>query len=517
MKKRMLKIIATVLSLVLVFSCVSTGAVALNKDGITVDELKGYVAIDVIVNNSQTAAVVALQNQEDSTVSFAITTNGTDYTFIDLIQFLDSHHDVLEIAGYTVMNDDFVFLLKSYLVEEIWSPEDNEYYYNYEIMATTVVSTKDGVNLTSKIENFDNWPMADGYDSELYTYFGLFDVVGNRLIYANMAFTDLSGESEFYARDIYFFTSDLENWNYNNGYKDIKYDYNENYYCTSYKNANGVLVEEKWRIPAEDKYERTFILEKVRCNSKEMYNINKEQGTPSVLPMYGSLKNVPDTVFMFESILPEAYYQGKDDGSMQIVKFDLNAQKREVLWKSDSDFRWFIVNLENTIYFLKYDENDYAEIYRFDEDMELEETGLGRVKVNYAKELQNKAFIFGESSIYVFDGESYQEYKTSGIIEDTTYSVAFILDGDLFVLNTPEKGVAKVFTSLEKNTKLGDIDGDGRVISSDALYVLQFSTGLKELSDEQKTVADVNCSGEINSSDALAILQYATGIITSFQ
>ena len=516
MKKRMLKVIATVLSLVLVFSCVSTGAVALNKDGITVDELKGYTAIDVIVNNSQTAAVVALQNKEDSTVSFAITANGTDYTFIDLLQFLDSHHDVLEIAGYTVMNNDFVFLLRSYLVEEMWSPEDNQYYYNYEIVSTTVVSTEDGVNLKSKIENFDNWSMADGYDSELYVYFGLFDVVGDELVYANMAFTDLSGENEFYARDVYFFTSDLQNWNYSKGQKDIKYDYDDNYYCTSFKNANGVLVEEKWRIPADDKYERTFILESVRCNSKEIFNISEEQGTPSVFSMYGRLKNVPDTVFMFESVLPETYYQGKDDGSMRIVKADLNTQKREVLWESESDFRWYMVNLENAIYFLEYDENDYAQIYCFDEDMKLEDTGLGKVKVNYAKELQNKAFIFAESAIYVLDGESYQQYKTSGIIEDTTYSVAFILDGNLFVLNTPEKGVAKVFTSLEKDTKLGDVDGDGRVVSSDALYVLQFSTGLRELSDEQKTVADVNFSGEINSSDALAILQYATGIITSF-
>ncbi|MBQ8783304.1 MAG: dockerin type I repeat-containing protein [Clostridia bacterium] len=517
MKKRMLKIVATMLSLVLVFSCVSTGAVALNKDGITVDELKGYVAVDVMVNNSQSAAVVALEKQEDSTISFAVTTNGTDYTFIDLLQFWDKNHDVLEVAGYTVMNDDFVFLLRSYLVEEIWSDEDNDYYYNYEIAATTIVSTKDGVNLTSKSKDFDNWSKADGYDSDLYVYFGLFDVVGDKLVYANTAYTDLSGSEEFYARDVYFFTSDLENWGYSESHKEIKLDRNENYYCTAYQNANGVLIEEKWRLPAEDKYERTLILDKVKCNSKEIFNLSDEQGTPSVLPMYGTLKNVPDTVFRFESILSEAYYQGKDDGSMRIVKVDLNTEKQEVLWENDSDFRWFLVNLENTVYFLEYDENDYAKIYRFDEDMKLEDTGLGKVKVNYAKGLQNKAFIFSESGIYVFDEEGYKKYETSNIIEDTTYSVAFILNEDLFVLNTPEKGVAKVFTASEKAPKIGDIDGDGRIISSDALFVLQYTTGLKELTDEQKAVANVDNNSEINSADALAILQYATGLITSFK
>ena len=57
----------------------------------------------------------------------------------------------------------------------------------------------------------------------------------------------------------------------------------------------------------------------------------------------------------------------------------------------------------------------------------------------------------------------------------------------------------------------GDIDGDGKVNSSDALIVLQYSIGQKKTID--KTKADLNGDGLINSGDALIILQICVGII----
>lgn len=60
--------------------------------------------------------------------------------------------------------------------------------------------------------------------------------------------------------------------------------------------------------------------------------------------------------------------------------------------------------------------------------------------------------------------------------------------------------------------KLGDVNGDTRINSADALLVLQFATNMATLSDAQQKLSDVNLDEKINSADALAILQFATGL-----
>ncbi len=63
----------------------------------------------------------------------------------------------------------------------------------------------------------------------------------------------------------------------------------------------------------------------------------------------------------------------------------------------------------------------------------------------------------------------------------------------------------------------GDVSGDGKVNSNDALLVLQYATGLIELTEEQFERANVNGDKQVNSGDALKILQFATGLIKSFK
>lgn len=72
------------------------------------------------------------------------------------------------------------------------------------------------------------------------------------------------------------------------------------------------------------------------------------------------------------------------------------------------------------------------------------------------------------------------------------------------------------FVVCDKNAKVGDVSGDNKINSNDALLVLQAATGKLSLTAKQKELADVNKDTKINSSDALKILQYATGIITKF-
>lgn len=55
----------------------------------------------------------------------------------------------------------------------------------------------------------------------------------------------------------------------------------------------------------------------------------------------------------------------------------------------------------------------------------------------------------------------------------------------------------------------GDLDKNGAVNSSDALYILQYSVGLKKSIDTK--IADINHDGKINSADALVALQISIG------
>ncbi len=57
----------------------------------------------------------------------------------------------------------------------------------------------------------------------------------------------------------------------------------------------------------------------------------------------------------------------------------------------------------------------------------------------------------------------------------------------------------------------GDVNGDGKVNGTDALWVSQYFVGARQLTDAQKTAADVNHDGKINGTDALWIAQYFVG------
>lgn len=61
--------------------------------------------------------------------------------------------------------------------------------------------------------------------------------------------------------------------------------------------------------------------------------------------------------------------------------------------------------------------------------------------------------------------------------------------------------------------KLGDVNGDGSVTASDALYVLQAAAELRTLTAEQKKKADYNKDGKVTAIDARKILQVVAGLI----
>ena len=60
--------------------------------------------------------------------------------------------------------------------------------------------------------------------------------------------------------------------------------------------------------------------------------------------------------------------------------------------------------------------------------------------------------------------------------------------------------------------KLGDVNEDGKVATSDALIILRAVAELEELTEMQRLAADVNDNKGVDVNDALAIMQFAVGM-----
>ena len=86
---------------------------------------------------------------------------------------------------------------------------------------------------------------------------------------------------------------------------------------------------------------------------------------------------------------------------------------------------------------------------------------------------------------------------TTGKISKTHILGAY--DGDIFLPYT--------------GSTLGDINGDVKVTTVDALMVLQAASGRKVITENQILAADINKDGKVTAVDALKVLQYVSGRI----
>ncbi len=96
-------------------------------------------------------------------------------------------------------------------------------------------------------------------------------------------------------------------------------------------------------------------------------------------------------------------------------------------------------------------------------------------------------------------------------------------DGAAVTIKPDEKGTYTVtgvsddVTIIVTSVLKGDVDGDGKVNSTDALQALYISTGRLTPDLYQLLAGDVDANGAVNSSDSLNILYFSTGRITQFE
>lgn len=126
-------------------------------------------------------------------------------------------------------------------------------------------------------------------------------------------------------------------------------------------------------------------------------------------------------------------------------------------------------------------------------------------------------------------GEKGSIYLPAEIVKSASnpegkFMLSNYVNGDILGSNVPyakdygfDLSKAKLdFVVCSKDASVGDVNNDKKVNSSDALLVLQYSTGNLTLNSNQKSQADVDKNSKINSNDALKILQYAAGLIKKF-
>lgn len=99
---------------------------------------------------------------------------------------------------------------------------------------------------------------------------------------------------------------------------------------------------------------------------------------------------------------------------------------------------------------------------------------------------------------------------TAGWVSDGT-----VQEGSSMNLLSSGSGAERdeISNKVNTNTRLyGDVDYDGNISSSDALFILRYSVGLDSPSDVDKLLSDVDADGRVSSQDALATLRYSVGL-----
>lgn len=63
---------------------------------------------------------------------------------------------------------------------------------------------------------------------------------------------------------------------------------------------------------------------------------------------------------------------------------------------------------------------------------------------------------------------------------------------------------------------LGDVDGDGRISTSDTASLLRYAAEIEDLDETSEMSADVTGDGIADTSDAVVIMKYAAEMISEF-
>jgi hypothetical protein len=127
-------------------------------------------------------------------------------------------------------------------------------------------------------------------------------------------------------------------------------------------------------------------------------------------------------------------------------------------------------------------------------------------RLHWRLEVNNGSFTFTREDGLTITGQD-QSYKTGyiGLQLSGQRGVEF----DNFTITPlPDDGGDE----LPPDGLKGDVNGDGRIRSNDAILTLRISAGMMTATEDQEWAADMNDDGRIRSNDAILILREAAGL-----
>lgn len=137
-----------------------------------------------------------------------------------------------------------------------------------------------------------------------------------------------------------------------------------------------------------------------------------------------------------------------------------------------------------------------------------------------------KASFISEEDISItgnFAIVSFQVKEEASVGEKCDVSITIdqvVNQAETTVTGTGSTGTIMVIKGKEDNQPssytLGDVNEDGNINLIDAVYILHWYNGVRELSAAQKLAADTDRSGVVNLLDAVQIMRYFNGEIRNF-
>lgn len=526
MKKRMLKIIAAVLSMVLVFMSVSVIASAQETEKYPVVTIEGNHDLGKITaNKSETIFLGEVWSYKGDYAPLMVSTDKVTYKMVNLEDYLPEETEDYEIVNYLVKGDLFVFVVFLYDIEVYYDENEKGYVEKLDFLGTQIITTTDFVDFESYdfVINQDN---PDVYwDMENYADLSDFGCVGDTFVYANTDFVvTRETETVVYIKGVYYTTKDFEKWEMHYTpelelFDDTTVMNTDLYYFIRYDVVgSGVVVEHS--------------LQTIRDLGASMgvvndYSIAKTVATgnfkdyKTIFEMtdkmrycnctYTGVENQPDAVFVIQS------YTSYDDMDVHFVisVANLKTGKSETIFNGAyNDYLNYYLT-SDAIYFSYCDQKTGSYLIKIDHTLECNVVLYTTAWMPYSGTVMNDKLYVGFGPIVqIFADGQCSEYRfSSSLYEGYSLEKMIALESGVVALATNNETKERVL--IDGLRKIGDPNFDNKVNSADALKILQQSTGLATLSDEALSVADIDENGEINSNDALKVLQYATGLAYS--
>lgn len=159
------------------------------------------------------------------------------------------------------------------------------------------------------------------------------------------------------------------------------------------------------------------------------------------------------------------------------------------------------------------------------DDVNIALDGTEKVRVTYKNEKSGKEYLIMVQSdeetpnvdnlVYIdqktADGTAFIVYPKE-MKDRTTYHVYLSSNAEAGITTRKEVGTF-TYSAGQSDYTLGDVDGDGKITSPDALSTLQMSVGKGTWTDSQRLAANADKDDKITSADALMILQASVGKI----